>query len=323
MRFHATVTQELDAWHQCLGVAVSEAGVAAGNHHHGHYHDHNHDRDHTHEARSALNEVGGRSGGRSRWTAGAVNATAVPTAAKLKECMYRADLNRDYRLNKCYSGRLVLSIYFLFVREWLSYFPGQQVRAHIGLFTRTKNPKFNVLSLFVFSSLSFFSFLFFLAVDGSSAGRAGQGYQGMDHGPVFLSWLARPDGARVGADSAGNEPDERWRSRGGGGTQDQEEDKPYPPLRPLAYGTLRADACRYPRPPRALLCALERGAAPAAPRQRRRHCAGLRRGRAAAGLGGLVEVVVELRRRERSLIPRSGLNVRNSVVGRSGPTRSM
>jgi hypothetical protein len=45
----------------------------------------------------------------------------------LNECKRRPDLNRDAYLNKCYSGRAILSIYAAFLVDWLEHFPGEQV----------------------------------------------------------------------------------------------------------------------------------------------------------------------------------------------------
>jgi hypothetical protein len=70
-------------------------------------------------------------GARRRLGAGAGNgAGAEPwDVERLHLCKQRADLNRHARLNKCYTGRPVLSVYFAFLLDWLAFFPGNQVRA--------------------------------------------------------------------------------------------------------------------------------------------------------------------------------------------------
>jgi hypothetical protein len=52
---------------------------------------------------------------------------------RLDICKHREDLNRGAKLNKCYSGRLVLSIYAAFLVDWLAYFPGDQVGSILTL----------------------------------------------------------------------------------------------------------------------------------------------------------------------------------------------
>jgi hypothetical protein len=49
--------------------------------------------------------------------------------ARLALCKEREDLNRDAAINKCYSGRVVLSVYAAFLVEWLAHFEGRQLLA--------------------------------------------------------------------------------------------------------------------------------------------------------------------------------------------------
>jgi len=48
---------------------------------------------------------------------------------RLNMCRQREDFNRDAAINKCYSGRVVLSVYAAFLVEWLAHFPGGQLLA--------------------------------------------------------------------------------------------------------------------------------------------------------------------------------------------------
>ena len=48
---------------------------------------------------------------------------------RLNMCRQREDFNRDAAINKCYSGRVVLSVYAAFLVEWLAHFPGDQLLA--------------------------------------------------------------------------------------------------------------------------------------------------------------------------------------------------
>lgn len=48
---------------------------------------------------------------------------------RLNMCKQREDFNRDAVINKCYSGRVVLSVYAAFLVEWLAHFPGEQLLA--------------------------------------------------------------------------------------------------------------------------------------------------------------------------------------------------
>jgi hypothetical protein len=49
--------------------------------------------------------------------------------ARLALCKEREDLNRHAAINKCYSGRVVLSVYAAFLVEWLAHFEGRQLLA--------------------------------------------------------------------------------------------------------------------------------------------------------------------------------------------------
>ena len=78
--------------------------------------------------------------------------------ATLTKCKRRPDLNRDAYLNKCYSGRAVLSVYAAFVVDWLEHFPGNQV--FLGKYEKYLKPLYHFYSIVRTLPVQLFSFLF-------------------------------------------------------------------------------------------------------------------------------------------------------------------
>ena len=78
-------------------------------------------------ANAAAAAAAGAEAARANGTGAAFPGLLGADPARLALCKNREDLNRAAEINKCYTGRVVLSVYAAFLADWLASFGGRQL----------------------------------------------------------------------------------------------------------------------------------------------------------------------------------------------------